>query len=390
MAQPATKEETILSMADWSLLPEDLLHVISRHLENCFDAIHARSVCSSWRSVFPFPSCLLTSSYSLPSPFSYLLGKSIGLCTLEKCPIFLFRVRSPTASPCEIFLGGIHREEYHMEELPSPIQCSVKVRFKESDPTLMNMLDCQIFPLGHHYRIIGWNPGDGSTEYRGVAFLPLRGGEFAVLICYYPFDFHVLTSSEMKWTRLGFISIAACKDVVSFRGRFYAVFRNGDTSVIDPYSLEATPLLCSPCDTKDLVLSGNDALFLVERFLDFSFLKGTGRLFGPYECRVSRLDEEAGKWVEVSHLGDRVLFINGPHLGNVCCSAKELPDGCGVSGNSIVFTDEPGNVTYSYKSGLDTRRAEEDLNCWRASGENRVTILETSPLVALRVECASP
>lgn len=44
---------------------------------------------------------------------------------------------------------------------------------------------------------------------------------------------------------------------------------------------------------------------------------------------------------------ETVLFIG--HLGNVSCSAKELPHGGGVSGNSIVFTNEPGNVTFSYK-----------------------------------------
>ncbi|KAG7572526.1 hypothetical protein ISN44_As09g008860 [Arabidopsis suecica] len=72
---------------------------------------------------------------------------------------------------------------------------------------------------------------------------------------------------------------------------------------------------------------------------------------------VNGLDEEAGKWVEVSDIGDRLLVIGD--LGNVCCSTKELPDGCGLSGNSIVFTHGPGNVTYSYKYGVHTGREED-------------------------------
>ncbi|CAA7033000.1 unnamed protein product [Microthlaspi erraticum] len=392
IAQPATKEQTILSTSDWSLLPEDLLHVISLKVEDRIDAIHARSVCSSWRSVFPFPSSLLSTSYSLPS-FSELPRKRRGLCTLEKCPMFLFKVRSPTASPCEIFLGGIRRDELE-EELPSPIQCSVKVKIKESKPTLMNMLDCKIFPLGHHYRILGWNPGNWRTGYRGVAFLPLNkdgrggggGGEFAVLISY-SHDLFVLRSSEMKWARLEKPSVASCKNVLSFRGRFYAVFRNGDIFIIDPYSLEATPLLLPRGSRNNLVPSGNDELFLVEKLV-VSLMSVSGFL-SSYACRVRRLDEEAGKWVVVTHLGDRVLFIN-EHLGNVCFSGKDLPDGCGVTGNSIVFNDV-GIVTYSLKYGVHTGREEnDDRYLWNFSTEDRVTILHTSPVVALRVERASP
>ncbi|CAA7033101.1 unnamed protein product [Microthlaspi erraticum] len=163
----------------------------------------------------------------------------------------------------------------------SPCGCEPTVEFKipgsESDPTLMNMLDCQIFPLGHHYRMIGEEPKD----YRGLAFL---------------------------------------------------------------------------CD------------------------------FGRFKCRVSRLDdEEDGKWVEVTDLGDRVLFIG--RFGNVCCSVKELPDGCGLSRNSLLFTNGPESVSYLYKYGVDTGNVEDDLCFWILSRENPVTFLSTYPVLAFRVEC---
>lgn len=72
------------------------------------------------------------------------------------------------------------------------------------------------------------------------------------------------------------------------------------------------------------------------------------------QMRHARLNEEAGNWAEFSELGGRVLFIG--HFGNVSCSAKELPDGCGVSGDSIVFTNEPGYVTHAYKYGVTYRK----------------------------------
>ncbi|EOA28453.1 hypothetical protein CARUB_v10024662mg [Capsella rubella] len=378
-----------MTMQDWSLLPEELLHIISEYLEDCFDVIHARSVCHLWRSIFPFPSCLLRTSYSLPS-FTKFPRRSKGLCTLEKFPMFLFKVLSPAITDAEFFVGGINRDKSEdCMKLQSSIQCSVKVKIQNSEPTLLNFLDCQILPLGYQYKMIGFDPTSLATSFRGMAFLPLNkeagGGGFVVLIGY-SHSLLVLRSAEMRWMRLENCAEADCKHIITFRGKFYAVFISGDVFVIDPYSLEATPLRPSERLTSqnDLVPSGNDELFLVERII----VRGTVLQLSKLACRDSRLDEEAGEWVVVSDLGDRVLLIGEP--GNCAFSAKELPDGCGVSGNSMIFTNEPFGVTYSYKYGVDTGNAEDDLNLWRCSRETRVKILNMSPMVAFRVECKKP
>ncbi|CAA7033004.1 unnamed protein product [Microthlaspi erraticum] len=386
--QTATKQHTS-SVPDWSHLPEELLQIISLKVEDCFDAIHARSVCRPWRSIFPFPSYLSSTRYSLPS-FAKFPRKSRGFCTLEKFPMFLFRVRTPPdaadALPSEFYVGGINQDksEDHIE-LPSPIQCSVKVKMGESDPTLLNMVDCQILPLGYQYRMIGYDPNSLATSFRGVAFLPLNkegGGEFVVLIGY-AHDLLALRSSEMKWMRVEKPSRADCKDIVTFRGKFYADFINGDVCVIDPYSLEATPLMPAERLTSHnyLVPSGDDELFVVERI----YVRYSTLYLNKLACRVSRLDEEAGEWVVVSDLGDRVLFIGQP--GNRSCSAKELPDGCGVSGDSMLFINDLFGVTFSYKYGVDTGNPEDDLSFWRSYRETRVTIVSKSPMAAhLRVD----
>ncbi|KAF8053056.1 hypothetical protein N665_1469s0007 [Sinapis alba] len=365
-----TTYEITLSEPDWSLLPEKPLNIISKKLEDCFDVVHARSVCTSWRSILPFPSYLLRPSYSLPT----LDNK--GSWTLEKIPLFLFRNRAlGVESASEYFLGGIGRDE--PEDLPSPNQCSVKVEIPGSDPRLMNMLDCQIFPLRHQYRMIGCN----AEGYRGVAVLPLNkeGGDLVVLLnC--TSVLMVLRSNEMRWRRFQTLSSDTCDDLVTFRGRFYTLFVNGDVFGFDPHFLELFPLVRLERDlscgsSTSLVPSGDDELFLVELIVsrNYDVLDFMTRI----TLRVCRLDVDAGQWVMVSDIGDRVLVIGD--LGNVSFSAKELPDGCGVSVNSILFTYGPSNVTCSYKY-------EDDLNCWRYSRDNLVTILGTSPVVALRVE----
>ncbi|KAL1197923.1 F-box/kelch-repeat protein [Cardamine amara subsp. amara] len=375
MVQLATKEHT-LSVPNWCLLPEELLHIISDKLR-------------PWRSIFPFPCWILRTRYSLSS-FAKFPHISKGFCTFEKFPMFLFRVRDPTGLPSKFFVGGIDQDKSknHME-IPSSLQCSVKVKIPGSETTSMNILDCQILPLGYQCRMTGYDPNSFETSFRGVACLPLNKeggrGEFVVLIGY-SHDLLVLRSTEMKWIRLEKTSRADCSDIVTFRGKFYVVFINGDVFVIDPYSLEATPL--RPLDRlisqNNLVPSGNDELFLVERII----VRGSVLCFSKLACRVSRLDEKASEWLVVTDLGDRVLLIGQP--GNSSSSAKEFPDGCGVSGNSMFFTNEPFNETYPYKYGVDTGNPEDDLNFWRSSRETDVTILNTSPMVALRIELAKP
>ncbi|CAA7032984.1 unnamed protein product [Microthlaspi erraticum] len=243
-----------MMLTDWTQLPEELLQVITEKLENCFDVVHARSVCSSWRSALPFPCCLLSPIYSLPT-FNKDTLENKGLWTLKKIPVFLFRVRTlaPAASASEYFMGGIVQDESENQtELPPrPLQCSVKLKFGESFPTLTN------------------------------------------------------------------------KNV-------------------------------------NMLIEGH---------------------VGRATCRVSRLDEEAGKWVEATDLGDRVCFIGC--LGSFSCSGKELPDGCGVSKNSVLQTQWQGSV-FSYKYG----RAENGLNRWDLSRVNNVKILNRYPVVALRFEHA--
>ncbi|CAH8367115.1 unnamed protein product [Eruca vesicaria subsp. sativa] len=395
MTESATKNMTSSSSSvtsDWSLLPEELLQIISEKVEDCFDIIHARSVCSSWRSTFPVPCILSRERYSLPS-FANFPNESKDLCTFEKIPLFLFTVQTPPpASASDYFLGGIGLDE-DQTQLSSPIQCSLKVKIPGSDPTLVNLRDCQILPLGHQYRMIGCD----SRYCRGLAFLPLNKEgreEFIVLLGFSRFLL-LLRSSEMKWKPaldLERVEIhIVCHDIVTFKRRFYATGRYKTTISslvltlrIDPFSFQVNSILpAKSCSLKYLVTCGNDEeLFLVEKE---NYCSDELKLT-QFSCRVSRLQEEPDHWVKVSDLGDRVLFIG--RFGNVSCSAKDFPDGCGVSGNTVLFTNELDNGTYAYKYGVDDTRRDElgGRNGWRFSGENRVTIRSTSPVVAFRVE----
>ncbi|WZZ40924.1 hypothetical protein YC2023_037183 [Brassica napus] len=370
MAEAATKEKKMV-IPDWTKLPKELLQIITDKM-NCFDVVHARSVSTLWRSKFPFPASLLRSSYSLPT---YPVEKE-GLCSLEKIPFVL--VIDESAS--KFFMGLVGRDDsaYYME-VPSPLQCSLRVKMEKSDPTSMNVIGSQILSLGHQYRMVCWDPKGLRTTYGNAAILPLNReggrGEFVVLRSYSG-TLLVLKSATRKWVRLPGVPRSSCTALVTFRGRFYASFFDKSIYVIHPYSLLAVRLTPPPNinnGSNHLIPAGDDELFLVKKSKLFT---------GPITCRVSRLVGLG--WVEVDDLGDRVLFLRKD--ANVCFSANQLPDGCGVTGNSILFTARPGDETYFYKYGPPHVPKENVVGEWRSSRESRVKFIDSHEACAFRVE----
>ncbi|KAJ0232450.1 hypothetical protein HA466_0290920 [Hirschfeldia incana] len=377
MAEPVTKENK--TIPDWTKLPEELLQTINGKL-NCFDVVHAHSVSTKWRSAFPYPASLLRSSYSLPT---YPVEKD-GLCSLEKIPFVLVIVPTPTddESASEFSMGLVGRDESaDYMEAPSPLQCSLRMKMNKSDPKWMNVIGSQILSLGHRYRMVCWDPNGLRTTHRNAAILPLsregeRGrGEFVVLRSYYGILL-VLTSAIRKWVRFPGVRSSSCTGLVTFRGRFYASFSNEGIYVIHPYSLVAVPLMMPPNFThgsNHLITAGDDELFLVNKNTSI-----TRRV----TCRVGKL--VGLEWVEVDELGDRVLFVAKD--ANVCCSANQLPDGCGVTGDSVLFTKRAGEDTYFYKYGPPEVPNENVVGEWRSSKESRVRFLDSQQAFAFRVE----
>ncbi|CAH8342864.1 unnamed protein product [Eruca vesicaria subsp. sativa] len=326
MAKPAGKDKKMIP--DWTKLHKELLQIISGKM-NCFDVVHARSVSTLWRSTFSFPPSLLCSSYSLPT---YPVEKQ-GLCSLQKIPFVLVIVPALTddvdESSSECFMGLVGRDESaDYMEVPSPLQCSLRVKMAKSDPTLMNMIGSQILSLGHQER------GEGR-------------GEFVVLPSFLGTLF-VLTSAKRKWVRLRGVPSSPCTALVTFRGRFYASFLGKDIYVIHPYSLVAVRLIRPNFieGSNHLITAGADELFLVK--------KSTPNT-GPVTCRVSR-------------------------------QANQLPDGCGVTGNSILFPKRAGDETYFYEYGLPEVPKENVVAEWRSSRERRVKFLDSQGAYAFCVE----
>lgn len=137
-------------MADWSLLPKDILELIAGRFKTCFEIVHLRSVCSSWW-------CALPPKISLGS-----LGKRSLLpifndnprfegdehCILKKIPVFLLRFETPFGN--DYLLAAMSEKKSGKQRLLSPLENTYKYKYGVT----LNTLSSQIIPLGQYYKVV--------------------------------------------------------------------------------------------------------------------------------------------------------------------------------------------------------------------------------------------
>ncbi|PNX83573.1 F-box protein [Trifolium pratense] len=126
-------------------------------------------------------------------------------------------------------------------------------------------------------------------------------------------------------------------DMCVFKKRFCAVNKIGRTFAFGPPPDYSEQLVAEYIDDgggemKFLVESEEgDELFLVDIYDRHCFgFPAAGEEDG-LRLNVFRLDEKEKRWVKVTNLGDRVLF-----LGNRCSFSASIPKG----GNCVIFIDE--------------------------------------------------
>ena len=120
------------------------------------------------------------------------------------------------------------------------------------------------------------------------------------------------------------------EDKCVFKGRPYAIDKIGKTIMIGPDS--SVQLVVEP------LVGGGSMKFLVES-------EGDLLLADVYDClcidlndpvRIDlfKLNEKEKKWVKLTSLGDRVLFLG---LGLVCSFSISASDLCVSKGNCVIF-----------------------------------------------------
>nr|ABE65815.1 F-box family protein [Arabidopsis thaliana] len=232
-----------LTMADWPLLPNDLLELIMGHLETSFEIFLFRSVCSSWRSVVP--------------PLDH-----------SRC------------------LEMRERNDGEPKLLLSPLSSNGIKYGMGINKVLFNSLTSPIIPFGQYYEItyIEKRP----SEYRfgfpyklewveiteRVEFLKLDSEDsrdFAVLFAGRMCNLVMYRSRNMSWTQVvEHPEKYAYQDLVAFKGKFYAVDSSGRGRVfVVELSFEVTEIPSvggSQQSSKESLVQSGEELLLVQRF----------------------------------------------------------------------------------------------------------------------------
>ncbi|KAG2301787.1 hypothetical protein Bca52824_030438 [Brassica carinata] len=247
-------------MWDWSKMLPEIIHMISLRIDNPFDLIHFRSVCSWWRA-FSLPTFRPIPSLRCPLP------PDVGGCG-DDCHIVRSRVYLINSFSCD-----------------PPQFCLFKLQEKENGDLAQQTFFCRTTSSewGRSYPIMElaqehfacytcWSDlFDSGSPFNGeeqIGFMRLDAENKAFMILG-KLSFQGLamySSFEERWTEIETAPGPFLEVITSFNGDFYAIDLAGVTKVVKP-TLEVNSFQRSrPCDKtrKRWLVKSEDKLLLVE------------------------------------------------------------------------------------------------------------------------------
>ncbi|KAH6768661.1 hypothetical protein C2S51_013997 [Perilla frutescens var. frutescens] len=354
-------------MVDWSTLPAELLHLICQHLPTSTDLLRFRSVCATWRAAYPPPPSSVARFPILPN--SGISDTSWGFY-LSKRTIYSLQSPLPDHSSWIIKLDRDNPARMH---LLNPLDRSQFNPLPSGFPNRFSFLDIRVTELGEEYALqyINFRPTANSIGEAGnlymekVAVLNNGSGGFVLLTIHVSGKLVVYKSGDEKWRLIDDLP-SPYDDVMLWKGRFYAVDNTGRTVVVNTADLNVSVAANSIFggDKKFLVDSDGE-LVVVDMYLsvepadDLGFNEGL-EFYEEFDSfmsertvkfKVFRLDVNLEKWIEITDLGDKMLF-----LGDNCAFSASAAETFGddkCRGNCILFTDQYCNREDD--GGLKTR-----------------------------------
>ncbi|KAK2386316.1 F-box protein SKIP23 [Trifolium repens] len=331
--------------AEWSELPKELLNLISERIDNEIDLIHFRSVCSSWRSSSSIPNHRInTLPFKLPLLGYYGDNKvSDPLCYLSKRIIFLIKP-SPQQDQTLVrpWLIRVTQNPSGKTKLyKSPL---FKFELPSLFPFSIDLINTSVLNLGTDFIV------DEPLHYgymyptKVVAVTPLilaillTNGHLALLRC-----------GDERWTVVPEIPLYI-QDICVFKGQIYAVEAlTRKTVTVGPEDLSVRLV------AEDVHRGLQDIQFLVESEGELLLVDVYESLFSfeLVTIYVFRLDEKETEWVELTSLGDRILF-----WGNGCSFSASASDLSVAKGNCVIFIDD----VIDYNKICDSGMCVFDLN----------------------------
>ncbi|CAN7132861.1 putative F-box/kelch-repeat protein At5g24040 [Brassica rapa] len=327
-------------MSGWSELPPEIIHMISLRIDNPFDLIHFRSVCSWWRS------CSLQTFRPIPSlrcPLPPDAGGCGDDCHILRSRVYL--VTSLSHDPPRFWLFKLQEEENGALALQSLLNRRTSSEWGVSYPSLLiDLLNSQVVELvqEHVACYTYWcdlfdGPAGSYKCEQPIGFMRLDGEnkEFMALGRLSFQGLGMYRSFEDRWTEIETTSGPFPDGITWFNGQFYVIDTVGVTKVVKP-TLEVSSFRRSrPCNKtrKRWFVKAEDKLLLVEMCTrNLEEYRRPHLLAEKGWFEVSELNEERNDWIQMEDVGGRVLFLDD-HF-SLSCLPNQVP---GFKPNSIIF-----------------------------------------------------
>ncbi|XVF67997.1 hypothetical protein PTKIN_Ptkin10aG0167100 [Pterospermum kingtungense] len=308
--------------ADWTQLPNDILHHISKRLRSSLDIIRFRSVCSTWRSIVTPPPCHSLAPWSNSSGSFTLLNRRIFLIGSPKTNI---HTKPSTSWIIKIEHVCAPKRIRFLNPLSKSLDHSLPYNFPEG----FNSFDFRVLKLGEEYML------------HNLVFLYMRKvvvsrsdsnvNDFVLLSINYSGKLAMFKFSDQRWN---YFPEATYDDVIFYKGNFYAVDSRCRTLVVGLDS-ETTSVVRVPTGLR---MFDDRKKYLVESKGELLLVVGMIRVF--------KLDEVGKEWIEINDLGDGVLF-----LGDNCAFAASAEDLYVPRGNYIVFLNSRNVCVFDLEDG---------------------------------------
>jgi hypothetical protein len=354
-------------MADWSQLPTELLQLISQKLNTEFYLLRFRSVCSTWRSSIPnFPR-----NTHLPFKLPPLYPDNDGICYLVKHTIFLIKPSTipkqhqQILQPRLIRIGPNVTGKIHLWH---PLDLDQRLPFHFPHKVVFDFNHISIIDLGHVFLPYMLKDSDSLQNhpypyvYHQNVVAATCPGELQPLIVTFNryYEPCIFRPGDDVWMKIPNV-VSDYGDIYNFKGRICVVDETGQTVIAGPdLSVDFAAAKVSDPGMVRLCLVESELLLVVSCY--------------GVRINVYRLDEKKKKWVKLSNLGDRVLFLGNQCLFSASASASDLvfdngncvitimsdvSMNCGLSvlnfdeGRVLPLTDYPDYFKLLANSGVD-------------------------------------